>query len=74
MPKAKIYLTTETGSEYNVLEKLKKIKEVKETTVGFNGISIIIEAENMTKLKDVLNRQIRLLDKVRCVTTENIAF
>ncbi len=68
---AYVLINTEIGSESEVLDAVKKIKNVKEShaVYGVYDIVVKIEAESMDKLKETVTWNIRRLNKVRSTLT-----
>ena len=66
-----VLISSETGSEGEVLEALKEIPEVREAhqVHGVYGIIIQVEAETMPELKEIIIQRIRPLDKVHATLT-----
>ncbi|MEM2850405.1 MAG: Lrp/AsnC ligand binding domain-containing protein [Candidatus Bathyarchaeia archaeon] len=71
MPIAFVLINAEIGAEDDVLNELKKLKNVKEAYVVYGVYDIIakVEAESMDKLKEVVTWHVRRLDKVRSTLT-----
>jgi DNA-binding Lrp family transcriptional regulator len=71
MPMAYVLITTETGAVKSVLESLKKIDAVEETfrVYGVYDVITTVKAENMDKLKEIVTRDLRGLDKVTSTLT-----
>ena len=71
MPLAFVLINAEIGAEDDVLKTLTKISNVKEAYVVYGVYDIVakVEAESMTKLKEVVTWNIRRLDKVRSTLT-----
>ncbi|MBS7643314.1 Lrp/AsnC ligand binding domain-containing protein [Candidatus Bathyarchaeota archaeon] len=71
MPIAFVLINAEIGAEDDVLNQLKKLKNVKEAYVVYGVYDIIakVEAESMDKLKEVVTWHVRRLDKVRSTLT-----
>jgi len=71
MPVAFVLINAEIGGEQEVIEALKKIKNVKEAYLVYGVYDIIakVEAETMDKLKEAITWNIRRLDKVRSTLT-----
>jgi len=69
-----ILISTELGSETDVLKELKKIDEVKEGHMVYGVYDIIarIEADNMENLKDVISLKVRRISKIRSTLTMTI--
>lgn len=64
-------INVEVGTEKEVLEKIKQIEEVKEAYMVYGTYDIIarLEAENLDKLREVVTKKIRQLDKVNSTMT-----
>jgi len=71
MPLAFVLINSEIGGEDEVLEELKKVKNVKEAHIVYGVYDIVakVEAESMDKLKSIITWKIRRLDKVRSTLT-----
>ena len=71
MPLAFVLINAEIGAEDEVLKTLTQIHNVKEAYVvyGVYDIEAKVEAETMTKLKEVVTWNIRRLDRVRSTLT-----
>jgi len=71
MPRAFILINVESGSEDEVLEELKAIKNVEEAYFSYGVYDVIckIKADIMENLKRTVTSQIRTLDKVRSTLT-----
>jgi len=67
MPIAFVLINTETGSESEVLESLKKIDAMQEAYMVFGVYDVVakVEADTMDKLKEIITWHVRRLDKVR---------
>lgn len=68
---AYVLINTEIGSESEVLDAVKKIKNVREAyaVYGVYDIVVKIEAETMNKLKETVTWEIRRLNNVRSTLT-----
>jgi len=68
---AYIFINTEMGSISEVLEAVKKIKNVTEahSVYGVYDIVTKAEAESLNKLKETVTLKIRQLNKVRSTLT-----
>ena len=66
MPLAFVLINTEMGSMEETLKALNKISNVKEAYMVYGVYDIVakVEAESMTKLKEVVTWKIRRLDTV----------
>jgi len=71
MPKAFVLINVESGSEDEVLKELKKIEGVEEAYFSYGVYDLItkIKADTMEKLKEMVTRRIRALNKVRSTLT-----
>lgn len=71
MALAFVLINSEIGGENEILEELKKVKNVKEAHIVYGVYDIIakVEAENMDKLKNVITWKVRRLDRVRSTLT-----
>jgi DNA-binding Lrp family transcriptional regulator len=71
MPLAFVLINAEIGSEDEVKKALDKISNVTEAYVVYGVYDIVakVEAESMTKLKEVVTWKIRRLDKVGSTLT-----
>ena len=69
MPLAIVLINVEIGSMEQVQNELDKIPNVKEAYLVYGVYDIItkVEAESMTKLKEIVTWKIRKLDKVRSI-------
>ena len=64
-------LNVETGTEEEVINKLKGLQEVKEAWMvyGVYDIVVRVKAETMEELKNIVSWTIRRLDRVRSTMT-----
>jgi DNA-binding Lrp family transcriptional regulator len=74
MPLAFVLINTEIGSMEDVLQVLNDLPNVKEAYMvymvyGVYDIIAKVEAESMTKLKEIVTWKIRRIDKVRSTLT-----
>ena len=71
MPTAFVLINTELGSEADVLKDLKKVEGVEEANAVYGVYDIIVrvKASTMDRLKEVVSRKIRRLDKIRSTLT-----
>jgi DNA-binding Lrp family transcriptional regulator len=71
MPAAYVLISTEIGSESNVVEELKKVEGVEEVhnLWGVYDIIASIKAETMDKLTFILNKEIEKIGKVHAKLT-----
>jgi len=67
MPEAYVLVNTEMGSEDDVLNRLKKLKNVKEahTVYGSYDVVIKVESDTMDRLKEITTFEVRKIDQVR---------
>lgn len=74
MPIAFVLVNTETGSEADVLEVLKKVEGVDEAFAVYGVYDIVarVKADSMDKLKGIITRHIRRIDKVRSTLTMSV--
>jgi DNA-binding Lrp family transcriptional regulator len=71
MPQAFVLINVESGSEEEVVGQLKKIEGVEEAYFSYGVYDIItkVKAESMEKLKEMVTRNIRTLNRVRSTLT-----
>ena len=71
LTKAYVLITTDIGCEQEICNKLISIPEVKEayTLRGVYDLIVGIEADDSENLKEIIQRKIRRLDKVRSTIT-----
>jgi DNA-binding Lrp family transcriptional regulator len=71
MPQAYVLINVESGSEEEVVNQLKRIEGVEEAYFSYGVYDIItkVKAESMEKLKDMVTRKIRTLNRVRSTLT-----
>ncbi len=71
MAMAFVLINTETGSEQEVLDELRKIDAVKESYLVYGVYDIVakVGADTMDKLKDIITWNVRRGDKVRSTRT-----
>jgi DNA-binding Lrp family transcriptional regulator len=71
MPQAFVLINVESGAEEEVVSQLKKIEGVEEAYFSYGVYDIIskVKAESMEKLKDLVTRRIRTLNRVRSTLT-----
>jgi DNA-binding Lrp family transcriptional regulator len=71
MPRAFVLINVESGSEDEVLKELKAIEGVEESFFSYGVYDIITRtrADTMEKLKDMVTRRIRTLNRVRSTLT-----
>jgi DNA-binding Lrp family transcriptional regulator len=71
MPQAYVLINVESGSEKEVVNQLKTVAGVEEAYYSYGVYDIIsrVRAETMEKLKDLVTRKIRTLNRVRSTLT-----
>ena len=71
MPIAFVLLNTEIGAESEVVESLRKIDVVEEAYMVYGVYDVVakVKANTMDKLKEIVTRHVRSLDKVRSTLT-----
>jgi DNA-binding Lrp family transcriptional regulator len=71
MPLAFVFVNVETSADKEVLENIKKIPEVKASYLvyGVYDIVAMVESDTFEKLREMVTKKIRQLDKVRSTTT-----
>src|SRR5271157_3309971 len=71
LPIAFILISVETGSEEEVIQKLKAVPEVRDVyfVLGVFDIIVKIEAATSQKLKDTITWKIRRIEKIRSTQT-----
>ena len=71
MPKAVILINTEMGADEEIFETLKNLPEVRAVYMvyGLYDIVAIIESDDMSKLRDIVYRNLRSSPRVRSTLT-----
>ena len=71
MPSAFVLINVESGSEDDVLNELKTVEGVEECYFSYGVYDVItkVKADTMDKLKDLVTRRVRTLNKVRSTLT-----
>jgi DNA-binding Lrp family transcriptional regulator len=71
MPLAFVLISAEVGSENEALKELKAIEQVKDAYMVYGVYDIVakIQAETMDKLKEVITRKVRRLNKINSTLT-----
>ena len=71
MPQAYVLINVESGAEEEVVSQLKTIEGVEEAYYSYGVYDIIskVKADSMEKLKDLVTRKIRTLNRVRSTLT-----
>jgi DNA-binding Lrp family transcriptional regulator len=68
---AYVMINYRDSSDADVMEQLRKIKELTEIqpTVGTYDILVKIESSKIDHIRDIIARKIRTMEKIRSVTT-----
>ena len=71
MPKAFVFVNVATGSEAEVLSRLRELPEVKEaySVYGVYDIVVKVEADSMQRLNEIITSKVRGLDEIRSTLT-----
>ncbi len=71
MPQAYVLINVESGAEEEVVGQLKTIGGVEEAYYSYGVYDIIskVKADTMEKLKDLVTRKVRTLNRVRSTLT-----
>jgi len=71
MATAIVLVNTETGSEDDVVESLRKLDAVKEAYVSYGVYDIVAKVEGKTlgNLKEIITHKVRKQDNVRSTLT-----
>ena len=71
LPQAYVLINVESGAEEELVTSLKKVDGVLEAYYSYGVYDIIarIKADSMDKLKEMVSRRIRALNKVRSTLT-----
>jgi DNA-binding Lrp family transcriptional regulator len=71
MPKAFVFVNVSTGSETEVLRRLREFPEVKEAYFVYGVYDIVakVEADSMQRLNEFITRKVRGLDEIRSTLT-----
>jgi len=71
MAKAFVLISAEPRSEKEILEHLRGVPEVKEAHFMYGVYDFIaeVEADSMSRLKEVIEQKVRRLDNVRSTIT-----
>ncbi len=71
MAKAFVLINAETGSEKDVVEKVKTLKNVKEAyfVFGVYDVIAIVEARNVDELRDAVHNKMRQVKGIRSTCT-----
>jgi len=71
MPRAYVLINCNIGSEEYVMSHLKEIDLVKEVegTFGAYDIVVLVEADTVESLRDIITWKIRKIEKIRSTLT-----
>ena len=71
MPKAYVLINCEIGAEVSIISQLKEIDLVKEVhgTFGPYDVLVVVEADTVESLRDVIIWKIRKIEKIRSTLT-----
>ncbi|MDD1764653.1 MAG: Lrp/AsnC ligand binding domain-containing protein [Candidatus Methanomethyliaceae archaeon] len=71
MPLAFVLVNVEAGTDKEVLENIKKTPEVKQAYMvyGVYDVIVMLESDTLEKLREMVTKKIRQLDKVRSTMT-----
>ena len=71
MPKAFVLINAETGSEKDVVEKVKAMKNVEEAyfVFGVYDVIAIVEAPNIDELRNTIHTAMRQIEGIRSTCT-----
>jgi len=71
MPKAYVLINCNIGSEESVMSQLKEIDLVKEVhgTFGPYDVLVVVEADTVESLRDIITWKIRKIEKIRSTLT-----
>lgn len=71
MPLAFVLVNVEAGTDREVLENIKKIPEVRTAYMvyGVYDIVVMLESDTLERLREMVTKKIRQLDKVRSTMT-----
>jgi DNA-binding Lrp family transcriptional regulator len=71
VPLAFVLVNVEAGTDKEVLENIKKTPEVKQAYMvyGVYDIIVMLESDTLEKLREMVTKKIRQLDKVRSTMT-----
>ncbi|HRR53932.1 MAG TPA: Lrp/AsnC ligand binding domain-containing protein [Candidatus Methanomethylicus sp.] len=71
MPLAFVLVNVEAGTDKEVLANLKKVPEVKSAYMvyGVYDIVVMIESDTLERLREMVTKKVRQLDKVRSTMT-----
>jgi len=71
MPKAYVLINCKIGAEESVMSQLKEVDLVKEVhgTFGAYDIVVLVEADKVESLRDIITWKIRKIEKIRSTLT-----
>ena len=71
MPKAYVLINCEIGAEVSIISQLKEIDLVKEVhgTFGAYDVLVVVEADTVESLRDIITWKIRKIEKIRSTLT-----
>ncbi len=71
MPLAFVLVNVEAGTDKEVLANLKKVPEVRSAYMvyGVYDIIVMIESDTLERLREMVTKKVRQLDKVRSTMT-----
>jgi len=71
MPKAYVLINCDIGAEETVMSQLKEVDIVKEVhgVFGAYDIVILVEADTVESLRDIITWKIRKIEKIRTTLT-----
>jgi DNA-binding Lrp family transcriptional regulator len=71
MTLAFVLVNVEAGTDKEVLENIKKTPEVKQAYMvyGVYDVIVMLESDTLEKLREMVTKKIRQLDKVRSTMT-----
>ncbi|PSN83822.1 AsnC family transcriptional regulator [Candidatus Marsarchaeota G1 archaeon OSP_B] len=71
MVSAYILITTEVGSEDEVLETIKRLPSVKSVSIVYGAYDLVayVEAPSMDEIKRLVSNEIRKIEKIRSTLT-----
>jgi len=71
VPLAFVLVNVEAGTDKEVLANLKKVPEVKSAYMvyGVYDIVVMIESDTLERLREMVTKKVRQLDKVRSTMT-----
>jgi len=71
MEKGFILVSCDIGAEYDLVQQLKTIDEIKDAVVTYGEYDIVIEAEteNEAKMNNLITTKIRKIERIRSTIT-----